>query len=184
MKKCALTLVLGLLVSLVSLHAQNRFSVHGGLNYSSVSSTNSINPDGKLGFNTGISYKHYVGDLGWSIKPGIAFSQEGYKNQRLDYLNIPLLVGFDFTTSFSLSIGGQYGFLLGGTNQAREVIYHSNYAFLLTFEFFPTERFVTGLRFSNGLKNIIERPDLIVVQTANTYSVQFYIGVNLFKLQK
>lgn len=184
MKKWILALFFGLLLSTVSLKAQNRFSVHGGVNYSSINSTNSINPDGILGFNAGISYKHYLGDLGWSLKPGIAFSQEGYKNQRLDYLNIPLLAGFDFTDNFSFSVGIQYSLLMGGTNQAKEVIYSSNYAFLATFEFFPTDRFVTGLRFSNGLKNIIERPDLIVVQTANTYSVQFYIGVNLFKAQK
>ena len=177
------SVLFGLLVLSVSLKAQNRFSVHAGLNYSSVNSTNSINPDGILGFNGGVSYKHYLGDLGWALKPGIAFSQEGYKNQRLDYLNFPLMAGFDFTNNFSFSVGVQYSLLMGGTNQAKEVIYHNNYAFLVTFEFFPTERFVTGLRFSNGLKNIIERPDLIVVQTTNTYSVQFYIGVNLFKAQ-
>lgn len=176
-----LAIVFVLIVS--SVEAQNRISAHGGINYSSINSTNSINPDGVFGFNAGLSYKHYVGDLGWSIKPGIAFSQEGYKNRRLDYINLPLLVGFDFTNTFSLSIGAQYGLLLGGTGDAKEVISNNNYAFLLTFEFFPTERFVTGLRFSNGLKNIISRPDLIVVQTATTYSVQFYIGINLFKAQ-
>lgn len=181
MYKWLLAIVFGLVITSSSLWAQNRISAHGGLNYSSVNSTNSINPDGILGFNAGLSYKHYVGDLGWAIKPGIAYSQEGFKTQRLDYINLPLLVGFDFTNTFSLSIGAQYSLLLGGTNDAKEVISDNNYAFLVTFEFFPTERFVTGLRFSNGLKNIIERPDIVIVKTATTYSVQFYIGVNLFK---
>ncbi len=164
--------------------AQNKFSAHAGLNYSSVSSKNSINPDGIIGLNAGIGYKLYIDDLGWAIMPGLGYSQEGFQDQRLNYLNLPISVGFDFTNSFNLSAGLQYSQLLGGANDAKEVIYGSNFAFLISFEFFPTEKFVTGLRFANGVKNIIKQPDVVVVQTASTYSIQFYIGVTLFSGSK
>lgn len=181
MKKIALCVLVGIVIASSQLRAQNRMTAHAGLNYSSVTSKNSINPDGIFGLNAGVAAKIYWDELGWSVMPEVNFSQEGYKNQRLDYINIPVSVGFDFTPTFSLSAGIQYSFLVGGANDARTFISNDNYAFLVTFEFFPTDRFVTGLRFSNGLKNIIDRPDLIIVQAANTYSVQFYVGINLFK---
>lgn len=167
-----------------SAKAQHVFSGHAGLNYSNVSSKNSINPDGILGINAGFAYKLYLDDLGWAIMPGIDFSQEGFKDQRLNYINIPMSVGFDFTNSFSLSAGFQYSQLIGGSNEALEVIHGSNFAFLITFEFFPTDKFVTGLRFANGIKNIIKEPDVVVVQTASTYSIQFYIGYVLHRKSK
>ncbi len=88
----------------------------GVLNYSSVSSKNSINPDGILGLNVGVGYKLYMGDLGWAIIPELNYSQEGFQGQRLNYLNLPVSVGFDFTSSFSLSAGFQYRepLLIGG----------------------------------------------------------------------
>lgn len=178
----AITITLALLVCLFqSSLAQNTISAHGGLNYSSVSSKNSINPDGILGLNVGFGHKHYLGDLGWALMPELNYSQEGFKNQRLDYINIPLSIGFDFTNTFNLSTGFQYSFLMGGTDATKEVIHASNFAFLITFEFFPTEKFVTGLRFANGIKNVIKDPDAVIVQTALTYSIQFYIGVTLFR---
>ncbi|MCF6359221.1 MAG: PorT family protein [Cyclobacteriaceae bacterium] len=164
--------------------AQNRLSGHAGLNYSSVSSKNSINPDGILGMNAGFDYKFHLGDLGWAVTPGIDYSQEGFNGQRLNYLNVPISLGFNFTNSFSLSAGFQFSQLLGGSNEAKQIIFPTNYAFLVTFEFFPSERFVTGLRFANGVKNIIKNPDVIVVQNATTYSIQFYIGVTLFRGSK
>ena len=175
-----------LVLFLFSFHlsfSQNALTGHAGLNYSSVSSKNSINPDGALGLNAGIAYKMHLGDFGWALMPGIDFSQEGFKDQRLDYINIPVSIGFDFTESFNLSTGFQYSQLVGGSNAAKDIIYGSNFAFLVTFEFFPTEKFVTGLRFANGIKNIIKDPDY-VIQSASTYSIQFYIGVTLFRESK
>ncbi len=180
-----LTLTLAVLLLLISTSfTQNRFSGHAGLNYSSVSSKNSINPNGILGINAGLGYKHYLGDFGWALMPELNYSQEGYNNQRLDYLNIPISIGFDFTKTFNLSVGFQYSYLVQGSKVAKQAIYPSNFAFLVTFEFFPTEKFVTGLRFANGVKNIIKDPDVVVVQTALTYSIQFYIGFTLFKVTK
>ncbi len=177
-----ITMALALLLFLTAKNnAQSVFTGHAGINYSSVSSKNSINPDGIFGLNAGFSYKMYLDDLGWSVMPGIEFSQEGFADRRLNYLNVPVSVGFDFTDNFSLSTGLQYGQLLGGPADVKQVIYSSNFAFLVTFEFFPSDKFVTGLRFANGFKNIIKEPDVIIIENASTYSIQFYFGMVLFK---
>ncbi len=165
------------------LMAQNKLSIAAGVNYSSVSSINSSNPDGVLGLNTGLAYKYYLNDLGWFIKPGLFYSQEGWLHQRLDYINLPALVGFDFTDDFNFNLGLQYGYLIGGLNDPENVIDRNNFAFLVGFEFYPAPAFDVGLRFANGMKNIIKEPDALVIKDARTYSIQFYFAFNLGKKQ-
>lgn len=163
---------------------RNNFSAFVGVNYTSVSSINSANPDGIFGLNAGLAYKIYLDDLGWFIKPGLAFSQEGYLLQRLDYLNVPLALGFDFTDDFNVHVGFQYGFLIGGLNDPDEIFYRSNMAFLVGLEFYPTSYLEVGIRFANGVKNLIKQPDAIVIDDARTYAIQFYFTVNLNRLKK
>lgn len=164
--------------------AAQQLSIAAGLNYSSVSSVNSTNPDGKLGFNAGIGYKHYIGDLVWFVKPALFYSQEGWLHQRIDYLNLPVISGFDFTDDFNFNLGFQYGYLIGGLDDPHERIDRSNLAFLIGFEFYPANAFDVGLRFANGVKNIIAKPDEMVIKDARTYSIQFYFGFNLGKKQQ
>jgi len=167
-----------------TLKAQNRLSFAGGVNFSSVSSINSNNPDGKLGLNVGIGYKYYMGDLGWFVKPALFFSQEGWLHQRLSYINLPVIVGFEFTDDFNFNVGFQYGYLVTSLDDPDNAIDNNNLAFLIGFEFYPTEQFEVGLRFANGIKNIIAKPDNFVVKDARTSSIQFYFGFNLGKKEK
>lgn len=164
--------------------SRNNISALVGVNYSSVSSRNSANPDGIFGLHAGITYKIYLDDLGWFVKPGLTFSQEGYLLQRLDYLNIPIALGFDFTEDFNVHVGYQYGFLIGGLNDPDEIFYRSNSTFLVGLEFYASDYLEVGVRFANGLKNLIRQPDAIVIKDARTYAIQIYFNVNLNRLKK
>lgn len=167
-----------------SAFAQNFFSANVGVNLSSVSSVNSTNPDAIIGLSAGFAYKIYMNDLGWFLKPGAGYSQEGYQYQRLNYINIPLVVGFDFTDDFNLNAGFQYGILVGGLNDPSNNFFRSNMSFLIGFEFYPTERFEVGLRFSNGIKNLVKEPDAVLIDDARTYSIQLYFTYNFIKPTK
>jgi outer membrane protein with beta-barrel domain len=158
--------------------AQNKFSVAAGGNFSSVSSINSTNPNGTLGITGGVAYKMYMNDLGWFVKPGLFYSQEGWSRQRLNYLNLPVILGFDFTEDFNFNVGLQYGYLVGGINDPDNLIDRNNIAFLFGFEFYPSETWEVGIRFANGVKNIIKKPDAFVVKDARTYSIQLYFSFN------
>ncbi len=160
--------------------AQNKLSIAVGANYSSVSSINSSNPDGTLGLNAGLAYKYYFSDLGWFFKPGLFYSQEGWLNQRLDFINLPVIVGFDFTDDFNFNIGLQYGYLIGGIDDPQQKVNRNNAAFLIGFEFYPSKAFDVGLRFANGLRNILDEP-VNGVEDARTSSIQFYFGFNIGK---
>lgn len=179
--KGTLLLVFGIILWFSEAKAQNKMSIAAGLNYSSVSSINSSNPDGILGFNAGLGYKIYIDDLGWFVKPGLFYSQEGWLHQRLNYINLPLVAGFDFTDDFNFNLGFQYGFMASASNIPTGVVDRSNLAFLVGFEFYPADAFDVGLRFANGIKNIIADPTDIVIKDARTYSIQFYFGFNLVK---
>ena len=182
-----LLLIVILLTSVIAVNAQNKLSIAAGVNYSSVSSINSANPDGKLGFTGGLAYKIYLNDLGWFIKPGLFYSQEGWKLRSLDYINVPIVAGFDFTDDFNFNLGFQYGYLISGVSDLGDVIDRNNLAFLIGFEFYPADAFDVGLRFANGIKNIIADPDdpaLNGVTDARTYSIQFYFAFNLVKKAK
>ena len=168
----------------VSVFAQNKLNVFLGLNYSSVSSVNSTNPDGILGLNIGVGYKIYIGDLGWFVQPSVCFSQEGYLHQRLDYIDIPAVVGFEFSDDFNINAGFQYGILVGGLNDPENNFHRSNMSFLIGFEFYPAERFEVGLRFANGIKNLVKNPDNLVINDARTFSIQLYLAYNLFGSKK
>ncbi len=163
--------------------AQNKFSLAAGVNYSSVSSINSTNPDGILGLNVGAAYKFYMNDLGWFVKPALFYSQEGWLRRRLTYLNLPVIIGFDFTDDFNFNVGFQYGYLVSTLEDLGNTIDRSNLAFLIGFEFYPADAFDVGLRFANGVKNIIEEP-VNEIDDARTYSIQFYFAFNLGKKDK
>lgn len=172
-----------ILASVVATNAQNKFSIAAGVNYSSVSSINSANPDGTLGFTGGLAYKIYMNDLGWFIKPGLFYSQEGWQLRRIDYINLPVVAGFDFTDDFNFNLGFQYGYLISGVSDLGEAVERNNLAFLLGFEFYPAEAFDVGLRFANGVKNILAEP-VDAIEDARTYSIQFYFAFNLGKKAK
>ena len=179
-----LLLTIFILTSAITASGQNKLSIAAGVNYSSVSSINSINPEGTLGLNAGIAYKYYMSDLGWFVKPALFFSQEGFQRQRLGYINLPVVVGFDFTDEFNFNIGFQYGYLITNLDEINDAIDRSNLAFLIGFEFYPADAFDVGLRFANGVKNIIANPDDFVIKDARTFSIQFYFAFNLGKKVK
>lgn len=180
-KKAVLIAVI-LTLGIYSLKAQNKLSIAAGVNFSSVSSRNSTNPDGKLGLNAGIAYKYYMSDLGWFVKAGLFYSQEGWLHKRIDFLNLPIVVGFDFTDDFNFNFGLQYGYILF-IDAPKKTVNRNNAAFLIGFEFYPTEFLEVGLRFANGLRNILNEP-VNEIEDARTSSIQFYFGFNLGKKEK
>ena len=125
-----------------------------------------------------------MGDLGWFIKPALFYSQEGWLHQRLNYLNLPVIVGFDFAEDFNFDLGLQYGYLVGNLYDLEDKASRSNFSFLVGFEFYPAPAFDVGLRFANGIHNIIADPTDLVITDARTYSIQFYFGFNLYKKGK
>lgn len=97
--------------------AQAQFGIRAGLNSTTFSDTNF---DSRLGFHVGGYYKLKAGLV--AIEPGIQFSQKGYKgtdgqsgddvNERLNYIDIPVLVRVNIIPAVNIFAGPQGSLLI------------------------------------------------------------------------
>lgn len=121
MKTIYITIIL-MMSGMISLNAQDRKNkatagVKGGYNLSSVSFDGTSETEKLHGFHIGIYGESYIGKY-ISIQPEILYSQQGYKKidedgtltQKLDYLNVPLMLKIYPVKSFFLEAGPQVGF--------------------------------------------------------------------------
>ena len=148
---CGLLMISALLLILpVSANAQNKYGLKGAFNYSSFRKNFNL----KAGYQIGVVGKKYLGDLGWFFQPEINYSLEGAENKRLEFINVPLILGFDFSENFNLHVGYQSGFLIGtrgGDTQNYQVY---NPAINVGLEFYPTSKSVFGARYDYGISDI------------------------------
>jgi len=121
MKTTYITLFL-MIAGIASLNAQDRknkatMGIKGGYNVSAVSFDGTTETERLHGFHIGIYGESYIGKY-FSIQPEILYSQQGYKivddngtfTQKLDYLNIPLMLKLYPIKSIFIEAGPQIGF--------------------------------------------------------------------------
>lgn len=121
MKTIYITVAL-IITSIFSLKAQttknkSTAGIKGGYNVSSVSFDGTSETAKLHGFHIGVYGESYIGKY-FSIQPEILYSQQGYKiiddngtyTQKLDYINIPLMLKLYPVKSFFLEAGPQIGF--------------------------------------------------------------------------
>ena len=126
MKKLFFTAILALGLSSISLGQEKgdvEFGVNIGLNYSTITSSNSVStPDTGYGFNAGFSADYYFSDR-WSIKGKLIYDQKGWDNDdlgngktniNLDYITVPVMANWHFAQkrNWYLNFGPYVGFLM------------------------------------------------------------------------
>ena len=142
MKTIYITITL-LIISVLSVNAQDKKNkstagIKGGYNISSVSFDGS-SETGKLhGYHIGIYGESYIGKY-LSIQPEILYSKQGYKiiddsgtyTQKLDYINVPLMLKLYPVKSFFIEAGPQIGFSISHkeTFDAGFILYDRNQEF-------------------------------------------------------
>lgn len=139
-----------LLMSNSSANGQYKFGIKTAFNYSSFRGNANL----KAGYQFGIAGKKYIGDLGWFFQPEVNYSLEGAENQRVEFINVPLIFGFDFSENFNLHVGYQSGFLIG--TRENDSFEYQTYNPVINFglEFYPSNRSVFGARYDYGLSDI------------------------------
>lgn len=117
MKRISLILIAFLCTATV--FAQDaKIGLKGGLNISTLSNSQGGERGSRLGFNGGL-LAHIHLSPEWSLQPEVVYSSQGAKytvndgehNLALNYLNIPLLLQYNFDNGFRLQTGPQVGFL-------------------------------------------------------------------------
>lgn len=112
-------------VLLVSLSAaaqkDPKFGLKGGLNISSLNYSDNTNADWRTGFHLG-GLAHIHVTPSFSLQPEVYYSSQGAKlpysnndklNLNLSYINVPVLLQYNFANGMRLQGGPQVGFLVG-----------------------------------------------------------------------
>jgi hypothetical protein len=126
--------VLALLVSLcVAAQEDPKFGLKGGLNVSTLNYSDATNADWRTGFHLGgLAHIHITPSF--SLQPEVYYSSQGGKipnpfgsgemNLNLSYINVPVLLQYNFANGFRLQGGPQVGFLVGVSDKVNDVELH------------------------------------------------------------
>ena len=94
--------------------------IKAGINMYKISSDDNTEYDQITGFHLGlISHIHL--DSQWAVQPELVYSRQGAKSggteQKLDYINVPVLLQYMFDNGFRLQAGPQLGLLVRADNK-------------------------------------------------------------------
>ena len=151
--------------------AQSRFGVKGGMNFSGFRRT----PETKFSYQAGVAGKKYIGSLGWFLQPEVFYSREGNLNQPLEFINVPIIVGFDFGDSFNVHTGLQAGFLVGTQGDLDNDYHNVNVVMNFGFEFYTFKKTSIGFRFDYGLYDFEKETGTSVTYTFEVYLIAWVI---------
>jgi hypothetical protein len=149
-----------MLIGITSLQAQvfkNKATagIKGGYNLSSVIIDGASQTTKLHGFHIGVYGESYIGKY-FSVQPEIIYSQQGYKitneegtfTQKIEYVNIPLMVKFYPVKSIFLEAGPQVGFSI-----SHKETYDSEGLFGDTSEELDPSSFDWGINLGAGFKS-------------------------------
>lgn len=112
----------------VAAQSDPKFGLKAGLNVSKLLYNNGTNADWRTGFNLGgLAHVHITPQF--SLQPEVYYSSQGAKlpasNDKLSlntsYINVPLLLQYNFANGFRLQGGPQVGFLVGVSDKLKGV---------------------------------------------------------------
>lgn len=172
MKKISLLALF--VVAGTALFAQDpKFGIKGGINVSKL--TNHPNdPDWRLGFNAGL-LSHIHVTPSFSLQPEVVYSSQGAKfndfvngedlNLKLNYVNIPVLLQYNFNNGFRLQGGPQIGFLTGVADKVGDVELNSvnskdfntiDFSIPVGISYLAYSGFGADARYNIGVTNVVK----------------------------
>lgn len=167
-------LVVVMLVGLMALAQEPpKFGLKGGLNVANLSYSNNVDADWRTGFHLGgLAHVHLTPSF--SLQPEVYYSSQGAKlpagnnrqlNLNLSYVNVPLLLQYNFANGFRLQGGPQIGFLVGVSDKINDVeqnVYSTanfksvEVSLPLGVSYLGYSGFGVDTRFNIGLSNVLQ----------------------------
>ena len=166
MKKVFLLIVA--VASFATIQAQTKFGIKAGANLANFSGDVDGNKM-KIGFNAGGFAKIGLTES-LSLQPELVFSAQGAKFEdegeeakyKLNYLNVPILVQYNFKGGFYAETGPQIGFLMSAKAEdvdVKDAFKSTDFAWSIGAGFLTQANFGFNARFNLGLANILEDSD-------------------------
>ncbi|TDP00686.1 porin family protein [Flavobacterium sp. 245] len=163
MKKIILSAI-ALMAFAFSNAQETRFGIKGGLNITTFAGGDYWDAKSLVGFQVGGFAEIKIIER-LSIQPEVLFSTQGAKlefagddfDNKVNYINVPVLAKFYITKQFTAEAGPQLGFLVSAKSEGNDVkdSYKSvdtGFNFGLGYNF--TDNVAVGIRYTVGLSNI------------------------------
>lgn len=157
---CAVTLL-----SSIVLFAQDpKFGLKAGLNLATVTGSGG---DLKPGFNGGVLAHIHITPA-FSLQPEVMYSNQGTKYSSdhkllLNYINVPLLLQYNFDNGFRLQGGPQVGFLIEAKDKVNNAEYDVkngyntvDFSIPLGFSYLGYSGFGVDARYNIGVTNVVK----------------------------
>lgn len=186
MKRCLLCTTTLLLFAIITSNAQEAsYGVRLGANLSSISSDDIADDleDSRFGIAVGFLAEFPMTEK-VSIQPEFQYSAQGNDDEslRVDYLQLPIFLKYNFTDRFNIHIGPQVGLKIWEWEQNGVIEADFN-----TFDFAAvagvgvnlTENFFADLRYGFGLSNIIDDESIPGDFEGNSRNIQLSFGYKL-----
>jgi hypothetical protein len=165
--------------------AQFAAGIKGGIELSTLRRDDNLNLNGgRVGFAAGVFAKKNMGELGWFIQPEILYVSEGDNTQKLDYLKIPIMLGFDVSEDVNIHGGYNLAILVGPGNEVKEAFSSTNHQITLGMEFQGFKNGFFGIRLNYGASNIVEDPATVKNFTVHTLTSSMYMDIRLIGKEK
>jgi hypothetical protein len=171
MKKMNAFVVLLCLGLVAAAQDDPKFGLKGGLNVSTLNYNDNTDAEWKTGFHLGgLAHIHLTPSF--SLQPEVYYSSQGAKlplqnnntmRLNLSYINVPLLLQYNFANGFRLQGGPQVGFLAGVSDKVNDVelnnVSTANYKAVdvslpLGLSYLGLSGFGVDTRYNIGLTNI------------------------------
>jgi hypothetical protein len=137
---------------------QVNLGIKGGLNMYNIHNNDNTSYDQITGYNFGLLGHIHINSQ-WAVQPELVYSLQGAKNQKLGYINVPVLLQYMFDNGFRIQAGPQVGFLVSGDNKAD---YNAiDFALSVGVSYVvPSTGFGIDLRYNHGLSDITKSSDV------------------------
>ncbi len=186
MKKKLQFVALFLVFGFLTCKAQDAsYGMRIGANLSSIDSDNIPEnlEDSRFGIVVGFLVEYPITQK-WSIQPEFQFSSLGNddKTLRVDYLQLPVLLKYNFSQLFNIHIGPQVGVKIWEweDNTGLETNFNTfNFAGVIGVGANITDNVFADLRYGFGLSNIIDDEDIPGGAEGSTRNIQLSIGYKL-----
>ena len=164
------------LLNVQAASAQLRIGVTAGPVLSSLVRDGSLSARaGMVGYLVGGVVKYNVGDLGWFFQSGVTYTLEGDNDQNLNFIKVPLIIGFDASDDVNIHVAYYRAWQVGNHNNVQDFYNDSANMLGLGFEVYISRKFAIGSRLNYGLSNLVKDPSEAKQFDVKPFTLDLYL---------
>lgn len=157
-------------------HAQLRVGATGGVVLSTLIRDGHLNSRaGTIGYLLGATAKYNVGELGWFFQSGANYTLEGDNDQSLNFVKIPLTIGFDAADDVNINVTYNLAWQVGNENNVQDFYHDYTNILGLGFEVYASDKLAFGTKLNYGLTSLVSDPAGAKNYNVKPFTLDFYL---------